>query len=186
MVRFKALLISLPVLLSLSMFMGCGYHFRATGQPIGIRISSLAIPLVTSTSSSLGFEGDLTRIIREEFISHSKIPLVPEREAAAVLVGSVYEIKTEPLSFSLDQKTVDGQVTTHEVTDTRWLKIKLDARLLDKITGQAIWENRSMEEKAVFSVTTDPLANRYNKRKALQEIAESLAKRIYAKTMERF
>jgi hypothetical protein len=43
-----------------------------------------------------------------------------------------------------------------------------------------------MEEKAVFSVGTDPLVNRYNQRKAVREIAQILAKRIYSKTMERF
>ena len=186
MVNYKAFLKSLPILLCLSTSTGCGYHLRATGHPVGIRISSLAIPLITSPSSSLGFEGDLTRLIREEFISHSKVPLVPKGEAAAVLVGRVSRIETEPLSYDLVQQTVDGQITTYEVTDTRWLKIRLDARLVDRITGKVIWEDRAMEEKAIFLVTTDPLANRYNERKALQEISQRLAKRIYSKTMERF
>jgi hypothetical protein len=177
---------SLVILLYMSSSAGCGYQLRATGEPIGTRISSMAIPMVASTSSSLGFEGDLTRIIREEFISHSKIPLVPKGEAAAVLIGRVYEIKTEPLSYSLTQQEVDGQIVTHEVTDTRWLKVQLGAKLVDRITGKVIWEDRAMEEKAVFSVTTDPLTNRYNQRKALQVISHSLAKRIYSQTMERF
>jgi hypothetical protein len=186
MVGGKARAASLVILLCLTTSAGCGYQLRATGEPIGTRISSLAIPLVASTSSSLGFEGDLTRIIREEFISHSKIPLVPKGEAAAVLIGRVYEIKTEPLSYSITQQEVDGQITTHEVTDTRWLRVQLGAKLVDRITGKVIWEDRAMEEKAIFSVTTDPLTNRYNQRKALQVISHSLAKRIYSQTMERF
>jgi hypothetical protein len=142
---------------------------------------------MTSTSSSLGFEGDLTRIIREEFINHSKVPIVSSDKAATVLIGRVYEIKTEPLSYSLNQHTVQGQTATYEVTNTRWLKIRLDARLIDRTTGKIIWEDRAMEEKATFSVTEDdPLANRYNQRMAAQAIARRLAVRIYSKTMERF
>ena len=166
--------------------LGCGYHFRMTGEPIGIKIESLAIPLIESSSSSLGFEGDFTKIIRNEFISHAKVPIVPKDEAAAVLIGKVYEIETEPYTYNLFQTTVQGQVTTHEVTSARWLKIRLDARLVDRATGKAIWEDKGMEEKATFSVGTDPLAERYNKRKAVRAIAQSLAERIYLKTMERF
>ncbi|MDY6970840.1 MAG: LPS assembly lipoprotein LptE [Thermodesulfobacteriota bacterium] len=153
---------------------------------MGIYIPSLAIPVFASTSSSLGFEGDFTRIIREEFISHAKVPLVQEDEAAVVLCGEVHDIKTEPLSYSLVQNTVRGESTNYEVTNTRWLRVTLNARLLDRGSGKIIWEDKAMEEKAVFSVGTDPLANRCSQRKAVQEIANILAKKIYLKTMERF
>lgn len=184
--RNRALFFSLTACLILWVLSGCGYHFRATGEPMGIHIPSLAIPLMASASSSLGFEGDFTRVIREEFISHAKVPLVSEDEAAVVLIGEVREIKTEPLSYSLVQNTVQGESVTYEVTDTRWLKIILDARLVDRNTGKVIWKDKAMEEKAIFSVGTDPLTNRYSQRKAAKEIARSLAKKIYLKTMERF
>jgi hypothetical protein len=139
-----------------------------------------------STSSSLGFEGDFTRIIREEFVSHADVPLVSRNEATTVLIGKIYAIKTEPYSYSLEKSNVQGQNTTYALTNRRWLRIKLDARLVDRTTGKVIWEDRNMEEKQTFSVGTDPLANRYNQRQAVQEIAQILAKRIYFKTMERF
>ncbi len=162
------------MLLTLTVVFGCGYQFRSIGEPIGIEISSLAIPLMESSSSSLGFEGDFTKIIRDEFISHSKVPLVPRDEAAMVLIGKVVDIKTSPVSYQA------------EITQTRWLKIRLDAGLVDRATGKVIWRDKSMEEKAVFSVATDPLTNRYNQRKAMQTIAQRFAERLYLHTMERF
>jgi hypothetical protein len=183
---YRTFFMVLPIWLSIAAVLGCDYHFRPTGQPLGIEIQSLAIPLMESTSSSLGFEGDFTKIIREEFVSHAKVPLVPKNKAQMVLIGKVYEIKTEPLTYSLDQTTVQNRVVTHEVTSSRWLKIKMNAKLIENNSGQIIWEDNGMEEKAVFSVGTDPLANRYNQRKAVQEIAQNFAKRIYSKTMERF
>ncbi|MBK5100181.1 MAG: hypothetical protein JJE15_04215 [Desulfobacteraceae bacterium] len=184
-IPYRTILISLSILVLLCTG-NCGYGLKDTRTPIGIPIKTLAIPLIESTSSSIGFEADFTRIIREEFVSHTKIPLVPEGEASVVLISKVYEIKTEPLNYTLEQNTVQGQVTTYEVTRTRRLKITLDAKLLDKTMGKVIWQDKGMQDKATFSVGTDPLTTRHNERKALQEIARRLANRIYLKTMERF
>lgn len=174
------------ILLAGYMFLGCGYHFRADGRPLGIKIQSLAIPLIESTSSKIGFEADFTRIIREEFISHAKVPLVRRENAQAVLTGRVYDLRTEPLTYNIQEQTVRGQLTTHEVTNRRRLRIKIDIRLTEIGSGEVIWHEKAMEERASFIVENDPLANRFNQQQALKRIARRLAKRIYLKTMERF
>jgi outer membrane lipopolysaccharide assembly protein LptE/RlpB len=176
----------LAVLLFLLFAAGCGYHFRPTGKPVGLQIESLAIPLMESTSSSLGFEGDFTRIIREEFASHAKFPLVSREKASTVLIGKVYDIKTDPYTYNLTETTVRGEKTYYSTTNARWLKIRLDVKLLDRNTGKVIWHDKKMEEKTTFAVGTDPLTNRYNEKRAVREIARTLAERIYLKTMERF
>jgi len=172
--------------ISLLVFTCCGYHLRSTGEPIGIQIDTIAIPLIKSTSSQIGFEGEFTRVIREEFASHSKVPIVSRKQADAVLIVRVYGIETEVLSYSLEQDVVQGQNTTYEVTDTRRIRIKLDARLVAGPTSKIIWEDSEMEEKESFSVGTDPLANDYNQMKAVIKIARRFAQRMYLKTMERF
>jgi hypothetical protein len=158
------------------------------GEPEGIEILSLAVPMIESTSSFLEFEADLTRIIRNEFISHAKVPLVSREDAAMVLIARVCEIRTEPLSYRLTQDSALGDAT-YEVTDTRWLKVRMEAKLIDRSTGDVVWEDRSIREKATYTVATDPpdpLTTNYNQKKAVQKIAKRLAKRIYLKTMERF
>jgi len=165
---------------------GCGYTLQATAQPKGISIPSLAIPMMSSPSSSLGFEGDFTKMIRKEFVSHSQVPLVSEDKAAMVLIGRVYDIKTDPLSYRVTQNAFQGGLVNFEVTNSRWLKIRLSAKLLDRTTGKVIWDDGIMEEKASFAVESDPVRTRYNQRKAVEKIAQLLAERIYLKTMERF
>ena len=166
-------------LLALIFISGCGYNLQDTRQPKGISILSLSIPLMASPSSDLGFEGDFTMMIRQEFVSHSQVPLVSKDQAAVVLIGRVVDIKTEPLSYRI----TDG---TFEVTNSRWLKIRLAAKLLDRTTGNVIWNDEKMEEKASFAVSSDPLKTAYNQRRATKLIAKLLAERIYLKTMERF
>lgn len=166
--------------------LGCGYHFRATGEPVGIRLESLAIPMITSTSSEMGFEADFTKIIREEFISHGRVPLVSESGAQAVLRGRVYDISTDALSFNSQEYVVRGYSTTYEVTSKRRMRIKLDMQLFNARDHKVIWRDQAMEERASFVVDPNPEITRYNQREAVMEIARRLAKRVYLKTMERF
>jgi hypothetical protein len=165
---------------------GCGYHFRADGKPVGIEINSIAIPLVTSSSSEKGFEADFTRMLREEFISHSKVSIVETEQADMVLTGRISEIETRPLTYDSRQYEVGGRVVTHETTNSRRLKIRLDIRLVERATGKTIWYDGDMEEDALFNVETDPLVTQYNQQQALIKISRLLAKRVYLKTMERF
>jgi hypothetical protein len=165
---------------------GCGYHFRADGAPVGIQIESVAVPLFTSTSSEIGFEADFTRVIREQFISYARVPLVPEERAEMVIVGRIYDVRTDPLTYKSAESTVSGEVTTYEVTSSRNLRVNLDVRLVDKRQGKVIWQDRNMTESVSFAVNPDPLVTQYNQKIALERIAGRMAKKIYLKTMERF
>jgi len=184
--RIFSLFVGMMISVWVFLYTGCGYHFRATGEPLGMGLESLAIPLIASTSSNIGFEADFTRIIREEFISQGKVPIVPREEAQTILSGRIYEIWTEPLSYSIQQQTVGGVDTTFEVTKTRRLRVKLEMRLTERRTGNVIWQEQAMEERAVFAVSEDPLVTQFNQRIALEVVARQLAKKIFLKTMERF
>ena len=179
----SAVLVALAVLGTLT---GCGYRLRADGRPVGLEIESLAIPLMTSTSSRIAFEPDFTRVIREEFISHANVPVLPRESAQMVLVGHVRNIQTDPLTYDLDPRTIHGHDVTYAVTDSRRLRVELDAKLLDRATGKTVWQANGLTDEARFEVSTDPLRTRYNQREALRRIAGRLAKRVYLKTMERF
>jgi hypothetical protein len=157
---------------------GCGYHFSADGEPVGVSLENLAIPLFTSTSTDIGFEADFTRIVREEFISHARVPLVPEERARTVLVGRIIEIRTDPIGYDSS-----GGFT---VTTTRRLKIRLDVQLIDRAQGKVIWHDASIEERSSFQVDTDPLATRFYQEQAVEKLARRAAKKMYQRTMERF
>lgn len=178
---FLVIFVAIPAILH-----GCGYRFRTQGEPIGIELKSLAIPMVTSTSTEIGFEADFTGMIKQEFISHAKVPLLPKEKAQTILKGHIDEIHTEALSFKRTPYTISQGTLYYETTSNRRLKVVLDIRLTDRETGQIIWHEKSMEEKTRYIVGSDPLVNRHNQQQALLKIAKAMAKRIYLKTMERF
>lgn len=165
---------------------GCGYKFRANGVPVGIKIKSLAIPLVKSSSSERGFEADFTTVLRNEFISHAHIPLKNKDDASMILSGTIYEINTQPLTYNSVQRSIAGRLVIDETTSRRRLIIRMSMRLIDRLSGKAIWTDNSLEEEESYDVSTDPLVTRHNEREALLKIAKRLSERIYNKTMERF
>jgi len=184
--RFCLLCLAGMVLVSCFLIGACGYQFRATGEPVGIELESLAIPLVSSPSSDRGFEAVFTRIVREEFISRGRVPLVASENAQAVLQGRITDIRTYPVSFKSQEQTVGGTVTTYSVTRSRELRVTLDMQLVYRESGKVVWHEKDMEERATFAMDTDPLTTQYNQQKALERIALRMAQRIYLKTMERF
>lgn len=165
---------------------GCGYQFRNAGAPIGVTLDTIAIPLFPTTSSFVGFEADFTRILREEFITHSRVRIVSKENAQAVLSGSIYSIITEPLTFSVRKQTIHGFDSTDAVTSSREMRVRVEAKLTDKDTGTIIWQDGSFIGETTFSVSSDPLRTLYYQRQAFIAIAQDIATRIYSKTMERF
>ena len=177
---------SLLIFLLFILFSGCGYSFRAGGKPVGIEIDSLAIPMVESPSSEKGFEADFTSVLRNEFISHARIPIKNKDQASMILQVQIYEVVTRPLTYNSIRATVSDRVLTHETTSSRRLILRLNASLIDRASGKPVWTDSSMTEEARFAVTADPLLNRKNQKDALLKIAGLLSERIYNKTMERF
>lgn len=165
---------------------GCGYEFRAGGEPVGIEISSIAIPMVESTSSEKGFEADFTSVLRNEFISHARVPLKNTDQASMILKVEIFKVATQPLTYDSTRTAVSGRTLTHETTSSRRLILHLNASLIDRSSGKTVWNDSSMTEEAMFAVTADPLVNRKNQKEALVKIARNLSERIFNRTMERF
>jgi outer membrane lipopolysaccharide assembly protein LptE/RlpB len=184
----RSALCALRVALCAMLFLlsACGYHLRPSGEPVGGSVDSLAIPMMTSTSSVVGFESDFTRIVRDEFISHAKVPLTAQEEARYLLVGRIHDIRTDPQSYSYLQQTVQGHETTFAETNRRRLTLTLSISMVEKATGKVVWSDQTMMTRASYDVGADPLVNQYNQRLALERIARRLAQQIYMRTMERF
>jgi hypothetical protein len=149
-------------------------------------LNSLAIPILESSASIAGLEADFTNIIRQEFLSHSTIPIVSKKEADAVLIGRIERIETTPLSYDIQETPVQGQNVTYEVTNLRRLKVLISIKLVNRLTGKVLWKDSRMEEKGSYAVCADPIENRFRERAALKEIARLLAKRVYLKIVDTF
>jgi hypothetical protein len=165
---------------------GCGYRFKSLSPPPDVRLQFLAIPPFSGSSSYAGIEDDFTTVVRQEFLARSKVRLVEEKSAQAVLRGCLYSVTTEPRTYTVTQQEIHGLVATDKVTRSRTLRVRLEISLKDTATGEIIWHDANLTDKASFKVTSDPLKTEHNQRRALIAIARDLAEKIYSRTMGRF
>jgi len=168
---------------------GCGYRISSPGGPVDPAvpgISGLAISLVESPSSNLGFEAEFTRILRKEFISYSGMPLMSERDAPYVLECRVKKISTRPRRYRSTRTLLQGEEYVSWRTAARRMSVDLDARLVERATGNVIWHDDSMVETADWDLGADPLADRDAQRGAVRRLAERVAAKLYSRTVDRF
>lgn len=168
---------SLAVVATLS---GCGYQFRVEGS--GPTIGSAAAPastvppprLVVRTLENKSFEPNLearfTNYLRHEFSSGSGAQVVPDTEAAdLVLSGQILSVGIPTLSFSM--------TTTLESRAEVTVSVKVE----ETRTKRVVW-TQTAKGSSEFYVTPDLQFNRVLQNRAVEQagrfIAEDLASRF--------
>jgi hypothetical protein len=164
----------------LSLSAGCGYQFRVEGPGPTIGgstsdASSIPPPRVAiRTLRNATFEPNLetrfTNYLRHEFASGSGAQVVPEGEAADLVVsGDILSVILPTLSFT--------QTTTLESR----AEVVVAVRVEDSRTKRLVWSHLA-KGASEFFVTTDLQFNRVLQNRALEQagryIAEDLASRF--------
>lgn len=170
----------LPLACCLFLF-GCGYQFRVegAGPTIGGAAATASptsppLRLVVRTLENKSFEPNLearyTNYLRHEFSSGSGAQVVPDTEAAdLVLSGQILSVSLPTLSFS--------QTTTLESRAEVVVMIKVE----ESRTKRVVWA-QTAKGSSEFYVTPDLQFNRVLQNRALEQagrfIAEDLASRF--------
>lgn len=164
----------------LSLSAGCGYQFRVEGPGPTIGgstsdASSIPPPRVAiRTLRNATFEPNLetrfTNYLRHEFASGSGAQVVPEGEAADLVVsGDILSVVLPTLSFT--------QTTTLESR----AEVVVAVRVEESRTKRLVWSHLA-KGASEFFVTTDLQFNRVLQNRALEQagryIAEDLASRF--------
>lgn len=159
---------------------GCGYQFRVegAGPTIGGRASDapsappprVAIRTLRNATFEPNLETRYTNYLRHEFSSGSGAEVVPEGEAADLVVsGDILSVVVPTLSFT--------QTTTLESRAEVVIAIKVE----ETRTKRLVWSHLA-KGQAEFYVTTDLQFNRVLQNRALEQagqyIAEDLASRF--------
>lgn len=170
----------LACLACLALLSACGYQFRVEGA--GPTIGGTSAPtaseppprLVIRTLENKSFEPNLetryTNYLRHEFSSGSGAQIVPEAEAAdLVLTGQILSVNVPTLSFT--------QTTTLESRTEVIVAVKVE----ETRTKKVLW-TQTAKGFSEFFVTTDLQFNRALQNRALEQagrfIAEDLASRF--------
>ena len=164
---------------------GCGYSMREAGVPKYDFHGSIAIPMVSGVSTLPGFEVEITRALRNQFISNT-IPVVSEQESDFILECRIVDITSEATAYDVTNRTINNHSSTWRTTRREKIILYMDAKLIERSTGRVVWHRKDLHDDASLNIQSDPLRHRDSERSTYRTIADNLAERIYALTVERF
>ena len=158
---------SFSIIFFLLVGMGCGYRFAGEGIGPSPEIRSIAIPTFTNGTYEAGIETTVTNAILRELIKDRRVKVVGVDEADATMEGTVTSFSTSSVAYD-----PTGLVLEYRT----W--VSLDVIVKRKKTGEVLWSKRGLTESEVYRVSSEVLFTEVEKDRAIQEIAEELARRI--------
>lgn len=154
---------------------GCGYHFIGQGNEALSGIHSIAIPYFANKSYEAGLERQVTEALVDEFVKSRRFSIVAERDADAVLRGTIEQFTETAVSFDKDDYTLEYRTS-----------LSLDATLEMKDTGEILWRTKGLLHVEDYRVAPEIAATEANKNQAIILTAREVATRIHDSIVEGF
>ena len=117
---------------------GCRY---TTKSLISRNINSVYIPIFGNDTFRSGLEFDLTTALKDEIMSKTKLRIVQKDNADTILTGKIVKLTEGMLSSNVADDIVESRVT-----------ISVDIKLVDRITGRTLIEEKGIKQSAEFVV----------------------------------
>ena len=164
------ILLTVAIFLSLA---GCGYRFVGMENRSGV--NTIAIPLFLNLTAEAGLENFITNAVREKFMRSKRIKLVGEKEAEAVLVGTVQAISLVPVSLTREGLTLETRAT-----------VGVNVTLKRMGNGKDIWQAPNLNFRQDYLSNADFPTNERRKEEALRRIARELGEQIHNGILSQF
>ncbi len=146
---------------------GCGYRFAGEGWGLPSEIRSIAVPTFNNETYEAGIETIVTNALLRELIKDRRLKVVGQDEADAIMEGTVTSFTTSSVAYD-----PTGVVLEYRT----W--VTLDVMVRRNRKGEILWRQRGLSESAVYRVSSEVLLTEAEKGRAIQTIAEKLARRI--------
>jgi len=161
----------------LGLAVGCGYHVAGRGSNLPAEWKTLAVVTFENKTLRYRIEQRLTEAVVREFLARTSYRVVPvEENADAVLRGEVVALETYPVLFD----TVTGRATTQLVT------VRMKVRLIDRRSGQVIYQNDEYLFREQYEVSTDVKSFFEEQEPALGRLARDFAAALVSAVLEKF
>jgi outer membrane lipopolysaccharide assembly protein LptE/RlpB len=163
------------ILLGGVLLSGCGYHVIGQGNEALSGIHCIAIPYFANKSYEAGLERYVTEALVDEFVKSRMYSIVPEKDADAVLRGTIEAFKETAIAYDKDNYALEYRAS-----------LKLDATLEMKDTGDILWRTKELHHFEDYRVAPEIAATEANKNQAIGLIAREVATRMHDSIVEGF
>ena len=166
---------SYAILLWVFLLPGCGYHFIGQENEVLSGIHYIAIPYLANKTYEGGLERYVTEALVDEFVKSRTYSIVAEKDADAVLRGTIEEFRETAIAFDRDDYALEYRAS-----------LRLDATLERKDTGEILWRTKELLHFEDYRVAPEIAATEANKNQAIMLIAREVATRMHDSIVEGF
>ncbi|MEO7143086.1 MAG: LptE family protein [Bryobacteraceae bacterium] len=169
----RALFVSAILCLAVS----CGYHISGHADLVPKSIRTIAIPAFGNLTVHYKLTDKLPEAVAREFIARTRYKIVTDPNTAdAVLRGTVINYVSYPTIF--DPISNRAAAVQFDVT--------LQASLVNRRTGEVIWQRPSFDMKELYEISTDPRAYFDESGVAIDRLCGATAQTIVSAILENF
>ena len=147
--------------------------YRPAPQLLPANIQKLAIRAIANKTEQFGLEDKLALAVRDQFLSDSRYPLVPEEEADGIVCITITRYILTPLAVDSTLAPISYKMT-----------IIVDVQLVDRAKNQALWDERNLRGNLTF--LNQNQAGGITEEQARENIWGILAPKIVTRTIDGF
>ena len=162
-----------PVIIIALFFSACGYRFAGSGKLPG-GIQTIAIDIFKNRTTETGLENTITNDLIYEFTRKGRSVQKNSKKADAVLTGVIVSERITTISRQAQQSPLARRV---EIT----VNLKLTGS-----DGGVKWSASNVSAFEDYDVSTDRQVTDINKRKAIENLSERLAEKVYNRLTDNF
>lgn len=146
---------------------GC-YSVSSRSIPSGIR--TIAIPLFQDATVETDLKERLTDTVTARFLSNNQLRVVDPRDADALIIGTIIEVRDESLAFAQAQSARESRI---------WITVQV--RFEDTRNRKVLWEEERLQAFGVYTVQTGALDEReVGVTAAINKMAEDILNKTVA------
>jgi hypothetical protein len=156
---------------------GCGYHVSGHADLLPKKIKTIAVPAFGNATVRYRLTDRLPQAITRELITRTRYQVIPDQsQADAVLTGSVMNVFSFPTTF--DSRT--GRAAGVQ------LNIILQVKLVDRVTGEVLYQQPNFEARQRYEISTDQRAYFEESDAAIDRVAIDVARAVVSAILEKF
>ncbi len=146
---------------------GCGYTVRSA---LPSHLKTLAIPVFGNNTVEFGLADDITQSLVNGFLSDGRLRIVQERDANAVLRGTVAAYKNQVFGYTSTERA-----TQYEIV----LTVQVTFR--DLVKNRDLWKEDALTVRTTYNVVAvgsePPRTEPDGRREVIQKLSEQIVSR---------
>ena len=165
----------LPVAFALIGLSGCGYHTLGAATHLPPGVHTLAVPEFATRTEAYRTETVMTQAVIRELATRTRLRVMPDEDADAVLHGTILKETVAPLTYNSATQQSSSFLITVVVSVT-----------LTGRDGKVLYENKNYVYRQQYQSTTN-LPNFFEESPAaVERLSREFARQLVADVLEGF